>query len=158
MSNGIETWCGAPEVFRAPRRPNTQQAAGAAPAGAQQRPAGGAGAPPAGAGAPPAGMGQQQPQQTYTEEEYLAFEKQQADSEAALSEWRKNAPLEKFAELAQKFRDAGVDIHIVKWSPARWSDDDIDYAFKVTQAMGVNAITEELGEEAVKKLAPFAEK
>lgn len=142
MSNGIEAYCGAPEVFRAPRRPNPQQA-GAAPAGAQQR---------------PAGMGQQQQQPTYTEEEYAAFEQQAADSQLALSEWRKTAPLEKFAELAQKFRDAGVDIHIVKWSPARWSDDDIDYAFKVTQAMGVNCITEELGEEAVAKLAPFAEK
>ena len=140
MSSGIETWCGAPEVFRAPRRPNPQQAmpGGAPPAGAQQR------------------QGQQQP--VYTEEEYVAFEKQQADSEAALSEWRRSAPVEKYAELAKMFRDAGVDIHIVKWSPARWTDEDIDYAFKVTQAMGVKAITDELGDEAVKRLAPFAEK
>jgi sugar phosphate isomerase/epimerase len=154
MSNYIESWCGAPEVFRAPRRPNPDaRPAGAAPAGAPPA----QGAVIAG-GASPSGMSQQQTQQAYTEEEYAAFEKQQADSEAALSAWRKNPPYEKFAELAKKFMDAGVDIHLVKWSPARWSDDDIDFAFKATQAMGVKAVTDELGEEAVKKLAPFAEK
>ena len=179
MSNGIETWCGAPAVTRAPRRPGTQGGpggmpggaapAGAAPAGAapaaaapaaaapaaaQQRQA----APAAAAGAPPAGMGQQQQQPVLTEEEYAAAEKLQAEQEAALSAWRASAPVEKFAELAKMFRDAGVDIHMVKWSPGSWSDADIDYAFKVTQAMGVKAITDELSEANATKLGPFAEK
>jgi sugar phosphate isomerase/epimerase len=56
------------------------------------------------------------------------------------------------------FDDAGIKIHIVKFSPARWSDEEIDYAFKAAKALGTKGVTEELGMEAVKKLAPFAEK
>ncbi|MBN2482378.1 MAG: sugar phosphate isomerase/epimerase [Bacteroidales bacterium] len=128
MSSGIEQWCGAPEQFRAPRRPE------------------------------PAEAGEVQQEPEYTEEEYAEFEKQQADSEAALSEWRRNPPLEKFAELAQMYRNAGVDIHIVKWSPANWSDEDLDYAFRVTQAMGVSAITNEARDDAGQRMGPVAEK
>jgi len=104
MSSGIEQWCGAPESYRAPRRPR------------------------------PAPEGEEQPEPEYTEEEYAEFEKQQADSEAALSAWRSAAPMDKFAELGQLFRDEGVNIHIVKWSPGGWPDEDLDYAFRATQA------------------------
>ncbi|MBN2480323.1 MAG: twin-arginine translocation signal domain-containing protein, partial [Bacteroidales bacterium] len=128
MSSGIEDWCGAPEVFRAPRRPR------AVP------------------------EGQPQPEPEYTEEEYAEFEKQQADSEAVLREWRKTAPMDKFTELGQMFRDAGVNIHIVKWSPGNWPDDDLDYAFRATQAIGAKAITNELGDEAAQRMGPVAEK
>lgn len=128
MSSGIEQWCGAPEQFRAPRRPR------------------------------PAPEGEPQPEPEYTEEEYAEFEKQAEESAAAISEWRKSAPMDKFAELAQMYRDAGVDIHIVKWSPANWSDEDLDYAFRATQAMGVSAITNEARDDAGERMGPVAEK
>ncbi|TFG43369.1 MAG: sugar phosphate isomerase/epimerase, partial [Bacteroidia bacterium] len=56
------------------------------------------------------------------------------------------------------FDDAGIGIHIVKFSPARWSDEEIDYAFKAAKAMGAKGVCDEISEEAVKKLGPIAEK
>lgn len=72
--------------------------------------------------------------------------------------WRLALPLSKFDVARKMFDDAGINIHIVKFSPARWSDEEIDYAFKAAKAMGAKGVTEEIGMEAVKKLAPFAEK
>jgi sugar phosphate isomerase/epimerase len=133
MSSGIEEWCGAPETFRAPRRPR------------------------------PAPEGEPQPEPEYTEEEYAEFERQAEESQAALSEWRKTVSMDKFTELGQMFRDAGVDIHIVKWSPANWDDDDLDYAFRATQAIGAKGITNEApqddaGIENARRMGAVAEK
>ncbi|HKK42229.1 MAG TPA: sugar phosphate isomerase/epimerase, partial [Bacteroidales bacterium] len=75
-----------------------------------------------------------------------------------MKEWRTSIPMSKFTDLKKKFDDAGIDIHIVKFSPSRWSDEEIDYAFNAAKAMGAKGVTDELGMEAVKRLAPFAEK
>lgn len=128
MSGGIEAYCGAPETFRAPRRPR------------------------------PPREGEEPREPEYTEEEYAEFEKQAAESQAVLSEWRSTATMDKFAELGQMFRDAGVNIHIVKWSPGNWSDEDLDYAFRTTQAIGAQGITNELNDEAAQRMGPVAEK
>ena len=72
--------------------------------------------------------------------------------------WRIAASMNKFIELRQMYEDAGVSIHIIKLSPARWSDEEIDYAFKVAKVLGAKGITNEIGIEAAKRLAPFAEK
>jgi len=146
MSNGIEEWCGAPEVFRAPRRPRPPQEG--------QGGTGGGMSP----GGMPGGMQGAQQQPEYTEEEYAEFEKQATESQEALSQWRLTTPMDKFTELGQMFRDAGVNIHIVKWSPGNWADEEIDYAYRATQAMGAQGITNELGEEAAQKMGPVAEK
>lgn len=72
--------------------------------------------------------------------------------------WRTSVPMSKFTDAKKKFDDAGIDIHIVKFSPSRWSDEEIDYAFNAAKAMGAKGVTDELGMEAVKRLAPFAER
>jgi sugar phosphate isomerase/epimerase len=54
--------------------------------------------------------------------------------------------------------DAGIKVHIVKFSPSRWSDEEIDYAFKTAKAMGAKGVCDEISEEAVKKLGPIAAK
>ena len=72
--------------------------------------------------------------------------------------WRLAVPISKFEEVRNMFNDAGVDIHIAKFSPSRWSDEEIDYAFKAAKALGAKGVSEEIGEEACRKLAPFAEK
>ena len=84
----------------------------------------------------------------------VAQEKYNADMKA----FRLGVTPEKVAVAKKLFDDAGIDIHIVKFSPSRWSDEEIDYAFTTAKAMGSKAVSEEIGEEAVKKLAPFAEK
>jgi len=166
MSNDLEDYLGAPKnpragMFGGPRP------AGPAPAGAPQgapvqggqRPAGApAGGPqpggqrPAGApGGAPAG-GFQRPQLTPEQEAAIAKYNQE------LKDWRLSLPMEKVEAARKLFNDAGIDVHIVKFSPSRWSDEEIDYAFKAAKAMGAKGVCEEIGEEAVKKLAPFAEK
>lgn len=75
-----------------------------------------------------------------------------------LKEWRLSVPISKFEEVRKMFDDEGISIHIVKFSPARWSDEEINYAFEAAKAMGAKGVTDEIGEEAVERLAPFAEK
>jgi sugar phosphate isomerase/epimerase len=73
-------------------------------------------------------------------------------------QWRLNPPVEKFKELRKMYNDAGVNIHIVKFSPARSSDEEIDYAFETAKIMGAGGVSNEIGEEACKRLGKFAEK
>jgi sugar phosphate isomerase/epimerase len=148
MSTDLESYLGAPK--------NPMQ--GMAGGGGGQRPPQAAGAPPAGApGAPPAGAqpgagAQQRPQRTPEQEAAIA--KFNED----MKKWRLSLPMSKVEEAKKLFKDNGISVHIVKFSPARWSDEEIDYAFKVAKAMGAKGVTDEISEEAVKKLAPFAEK
>ena len=74
--------------------------------------------------------------------------------------WRASVPMTKFEELRRIYNDAGVDIHIFKVSPATWSDEEVDYAFRAGKALGAKALTDELDwvEGAVPRLASFAEK
>jgi sugar phosphate isomerase/epimerase len=72
--------------------------------------------------------------------------------------WRTSVPMNKFEELRKMFNDAGVNIHIAKFSPSAWSDVEIDYSFRAAKALGAKGVCDEIGEESCKKLAPFAEK
>jgi sugar phosphate isomerase/epimerase len=168
MSSDLEEYLGAPKnpmmgMFGPPA--GGQRPAGGAP-GAGGPPAGGApgaGGPPAGSAQPegprpagaPAGAprgGFQRPQLTPEQEAAVAKYNQE------IKDWRVALPITKVEEARKLFDDAGINVHIVKFSPARWSDEEIDYAFKAAKAMGAKGVTEELGEEAVKKLGPIAEK
>jgi sugar phosphate isomerase/epimerase len=140
MSGDVEEFLGAPKnpmmgMFGPPPPPAK------APAGTP------AGTPPA---APP--PMQQRPELTAEQKATIAKYNQD------IKVWRLALPLSKFDDVRKMFDTAGIKIHIVKFSPARWSDEEIDYAFKAAKALGAKGVTEEIGEEAVKKLAPFAEK
>ena len=140
MSNDVEDFLGAP------KNPMMGMFGPPPPA---QRPAG---TPPAAPAASPAGPMPQRPELTQEQKDTIAkFNKD-------IREWRLSLPLSKFDEVRRMFDNAGIKIHIVKFSPARWSDEEIDYAFKAAKALGAKGVTEEIGEEAVKKLGPVAEK
>jgi sugar phosphate isomerase/epimerase len=143
MSGDVEEYLGAPAnpmmKFFAPPPPPPPKAAEGAPA-----------TPPPPPPPPPPPM--QRPQ--LTDEQKAEIEKYNKDVKA----WRLALPLSKFEDVKKLFDAAGINIHIVKFSPARWSDEEIDYAFKAAKALGAKGVTEEISEEAVKKLAPFAEK
>jgi sugar phosphate isomerase/epimerase len=142
MSDDVEASLGAPRnPMTGMSRPRTvaQPGPGVTPSGA----------PPA--GGPPAGgfrRFEMTPELQTAIEEY----------NKKLKEWRLSVPMSKFEEIKKMFDDAGISIHIVKFSPARWSDEEIDYAFRAAKALGAKGVSEEIGEESVKKLAPFAEK
>jgi sugar phosphate isomerase/epimerase len=78
--------------------------------------------------------------------------------------WRRNVSMDKFKELRKKYNKAGVKIHLVNFGPAGWnkdgwwSDEETDYAFKVAKAMGAKGVTNEIGEDACRRLGKFAEK
>jgi sugar phosphate isomerase/epimerase len=72
--------------------------------------------------------------------------------------WRLMLPLWEYAEMRKKYNDAGVDIHIAKFAPSTWSDEEIDYAYNATMVLGAYGITDECSDEACKRLGTFAEK
>ncbi len=87
-------------------------------------------------------------------------ENRKADKETAEAQkkWRLSAPMEKYRELRKMYDDGGVEIHIVKFSPGNWSDEEMDYAFKAAKELGTIGVTNEIGEEACKRMGPVAEK
>jgi sugar phosphate isomerase/epimerase len=156
MSNDVEEYLGAPKnpmMGMFGPRPAAQPGPGAPPAPAQTPAAAPAGAP---SGAPPAGGPPAGGFRRFelTPEQQAELAKYNED----LKQWRLSIPMSKFEGVKKMFDDAGISIHIVKFSPARWSDEEIDYAFNAAKALGAKGVTDELSEEAVKRLAPFAEK
>lgn len=162
MSNDLEDFLGAPKnpmsgMFGPPggQRPAAGTPAAVAPTPPPPPPPpppvpAAAGAPGA-ATAPAAGPPQRR---QLTPEQQAAVAKFNQDLKA----WRLEVPMSKFEGARKLFNDAGINVHIVKFSPARWSDEEIDYAFKAAKAMGAKGVTDEIGEEAVKKLGPIAAK
>ena len=153
MSGDVEDYLGAPTnpmmaMFGPP--PTAKPAAGAAPAAPPPPPPPPPAPPvPGAAAAAPA-----PPRFQMTPEQKAAMEKYNQDAK----KWRLAQPISKFEEVKKMFDKAGIKIHIVKFSPARWSDEEIDYAFKAAKALGAKGVTEELGKEAVEKLGPIAAK
>lgn len=70
--------------------------------------------------------------------------------------WRLSAPIQKYRELRTMFNNAGIKIHITKFSPAGWSEPEIDYSFKAAKALGSIGVCNEIGDEACKKMGPIA--
>lgn len=64
-----------------------------------------------------------------------------------------------YGRLAELYRRAGVDIHIVKYSPtADMTDEQLDHIFAACRAVGAAGVSTELCEETAQRVAPFAEK
>jgi sugar phosphate isomerase/epimerase len=80
-----------------------------------------------------------------------------ADKDAA-RQWRTTVSMDKFKEIKNMFDKQGVKIHILKLGDHRWSDEENDYAFRVCKTLGAKGISLEVGEEAAKRMAPFADK
>lgn len=161
MSNDLEEYLGAPKnPMRGMFGPRPAVAPGAAPGAAPTAapvpppppppPVNAPAAAPAAAAAP--ATPPQRPRLTPEQEAEMA------KYNAEIKTWRLALPVSKIEEARKKFNDAGINIHIVKFSPARWSDEEIDYAFRAAKAMGAKGVTEEIGEAAVNKLGPIAEK
>ncbi len=90
--------------------------------------------------------------------ERTSYRKKLAIANEARRKWRIAASMDKFKELRKMYNAAGVNIHIVKFAPARWTDEEIDYAFVAAKALGAKGITQEIGLEAAEKMGKFAEK
>lgn len=75
-----------------------------------------------------------------------------------LKKWRTSVSMDKFENIRKMFKKQGVKIDILRLGIANWSDEEINYAFKVCRALGARGISTEISEAAAKRLSPFAEK
>jgi sugar phosphate isomerase/epimerase len=76
----------------------------------------------------------------------------------AQRKWRLSLPMQKYADIRKMYNDAGVDIHIAKFVPSSWSDEEIDYAFNAAKTLGAYGVTDEFTDQAAQRLGKFAEK
>jgi sugar phosphate isomerase/epimerase len=98
------------------------------------------------------------PGRNASDAEKAAYQKASKEIAEAQRKWRISAPMSKFEEFRNMYNKAGVNIHIVKFSPENWSDEEIDYAFKAAKALGTKGVSTEIGDLSASKLGPFARK
>jgi sugar phosphate isomerase/epimerase len=90
--------------------------------------------------------------------EKAAFEEASKEAIETQRKWRISTPMNKYKKLREMYNTAGVNIHIAKFSPENWSDEEIDYSFNAAKALGAKGVCTEIGEKAAKRLGPFAQK
>ena len=87
---------------------------------------------------------------------------EQAAQRAAAEEtrkWRSGASLDKAKEFRRKFDDAGIALQIIKWDGIfGMSDEEVDYCFQVSKALGASALSTEISIEDTKRVGQFADK
>ncbi len=93
-----------------------------------------------------------------TEKEKTDYAQAIKDAREAQRKWRLSLPMERYEEVRKMYNKAGVNIHIAKFAPSAWSDDEIDYAYKAANALGAYGITDEMSDENCQRLGKFAEK
>ncbi len=82
----------------------------------------------------------------------------QSKDAKVIADWRSTVSMDKFKEVRKMFNSKGIKINILKLGESKWSDSEIDYAFKVCKTLGAVGITMEISEESAKRMAPFADK
>lgn len=97
-------------------------------------------------------------QRQMSEEERAALEKTRQEIASQQRQWRLSLPMSKYEEMRKKFDKAKIRIHIVKFTPSIWSDEEIDYAFRAARILGAYGITDEANVENCLRLGKFAEK
>ncbi len=98
------------------------------------------------------------PRRDATSEQKEAFKKTSKEIAEAQRKWRISASMKKYEDLRKMYNNAGVNIHIVKFSPENWSDEEIDYSFRAAKTLGAKGVSTEIGDISAKKLGPFAQK
>jgi sugar phosphate isomerase/epimerase len=77
----------------------------------------------------------------------------------ALRKWRLGLSLDRFKDFRKKWEDAGVLIEIVKFDNIdKFTDDEVDYCFQLSKAVGARAISCEIPLSTTKRLGAFAAK
>lgn len=72
-----------------------------------------------------------------------------------LRRWYASPPMDRLAALRKLYNDAGVKIHIAKFSPGA-DPDATEFAYRAAQALGARAVTNEISEEACRVQGPVA--
>jgi sugar phosphate isomerase/epimerase len=78
-----------------------------------------------------------------------------AAHEQELRRWYGSPPMEKVAALRKLYADAGVTIHLAKFSPGGDATAS-EFAYTVARALGARGVTNEIGEDACRVQGPVA--
>jgi sugar phosphate isomerase/epimerase len=77
----------------------------------------------------------------------------------SLTAWQKATTPATFEAVLAKFKDAGIDLHILCYNMGRKiEDDEIDYAFRMAKALKVKSMSSSSTVTVAKRVAPFADK
>jgi sugar phosphate isomerase/epimerase len=150
MSNHAEALVGAPAA--PPRGPAT--AGGARGAGGGRGPGGGAPQAPAIAYySGDACAGRQNPQPAAASAGHSPAPQDQA-------QWRTSeTTMNKYRDLRKQFDDAGIDLGILCYNMnGNIADEEIDYAFRMAQALGARSISSSSSVTIAKRVAAFADR
>lgn len=80
-------------------------------------------------------------------------------AEAKIAEWRKSTGPATWKAVAEKFRNAGVDVELLCYNMRdSMSDDDIEYGFAMARGLGAKAITTSTTLTMAKRIAPIADR
>ena len=83
----------------------------------------------------------------------------QAAARQALTDWRAAATPATFQAVRKKFNDEGIDVRILCYNMGvTVADEEIDYAFRMAEALGVRAISSSSTVTVAQRVAPFADK
>ena len=78
---------------------------------------------------------------------------------APLRDWRLAVSMDKFKDVRKKFDKAGIDVRILCFNMNEAiTDEEIDYAFRMANAVGARAISTSTQVTVSKRVAPFADK
>ena len=110
---------------------------------------------PAGGRAGGAGRGAQ-----LTPEQQAERRAAQEAAQAALKAWRLSVSMDKYKALRKMYNDAGVSIYAFKLLSPNMSDEEFEYVFNVSEALGCTHTTLELptDEAQLKRIGDFAVK
>jgi len=102
--------------------------------------------------------GPERPGRDASEADKAKFTQASKETAEAQKKWRLSTSMDRYTALRKMYNKAGVKIHIVKFSPENWSDEEIDYSFRAAKALGAMGVSNEIGENACKRMGPIAEK
>jgi len=87
---------------------------------------------------------------------------QQAAMQAAreaMDKWRASVSMDTYKGIRKQFDDAGINLRLLCYNlNGNVKDEEIDYSFRMAQALGVRAITSSSTVTIAKRVAPFADK
>lgn len=80
-------------------------------------------------------------------------------SREPLVAWRSTATAATFRPVTKQFNDAGIEVRFLTYNMGgNTTDEEIEYAFKMAEALGAKAITTSTQVSVAKRIAPFADK
>ncbi len=95
------------------------------------------------------------PRPPMTEEQIVAARARNED----FRKWRLSVSMDKFKDVRKKFDAAGIDIRLLCFNMNEAiTDDEIEYAFQMANALGAKAISSSTQVTVSKRIAPFADK